>query len=111
MYEWTEGYKTVNRDMTAITGEFKYEIGKEYEFVGDPVVCNSGFHFSKNLSEVIHNFPLYFFGYRYFKVRAFYDPNKHVRTFYGSGAIYTSKKIILLEEIPYEKIVNERIFQ
>ena len=106
MYKWTDGYKVVNMDMTAIISEFKYEIGKEHEFAGEPVVCNSGFHFYKNIYEVMPNFLLYGFRYRYFKVRAFYDPNKHAQTLYGEGTKYTSKKIILLEEIPYEKIVN-----
>ena len=111
MYKWTEGYKAVNMDMTAIIGEFKYEIGKEYEFAGDPVACHSGFHFYKNIYEVICNFPPYCFRYRYFKVRAFYDPNKYAETFYGWITKYTSKKIILLEEIPYEKDDYKRIFQ
>lgn len=72
-YVWTEGYKAVNKDMTAIYGEFKYEIGTEYEFAGNPVIYNSGFHFYRDLDDVIRSFPPHLFKYRYFKVKAFYN--------------------------------------
>lgn len=106
MYEWTDGYKAVNRDMTATIGEFKYEVGTEYEFAWEPEVCKSGFHFYKNLDEVISTFPLDRFYYRYFKVKAFYDPNKHFtkNNIYSVSTKYTSKRIILLEEVPFDKV-------
>lgn len=103
-YVWTDGYKAVNKDMTAIYGEFKYEIGTEYEFAGNPVIYQSGFHFYRDLDDVIQSFPPHCFEYRYFKVKAFYDTKKHTTQSSISGSKCTSKRIILLKELSFDEI-------
>lgn len=42
-----KGYKAFNKDLTC--KGFQYEIGKEYDLGKEPVVCERGFHFCKNL--------------------------------------------------------------
>ena len=44
-----KGYKAFNKDLTC--KGFQYEIGKEYDLGKEPVVCERGFHFCKNLSD------------------------------------------------------------
>jgi len=44
-----KGYKAFNKDLTC--KGFQYEIGKEYDLGKEPVVCERGFHFCKNLAD------------------------------------------------------------
>ena len=108
-YEWTDGYKAVNRDMTAPYTGFKYEVGKEYTSNVIAKASYSGFHFCKSLSNIIAQFPVNTFKYRYFKVKAFYDPNEYFyttvrREFDYTCCVHTSNIIILLEEVPFDEI-------
>ena len=44
-----KGFKAFNKDLTC--KDFQYEIGKEYEFKGEIVICLKGFHFCKSLAD------------------------------------------------------------
>jgi hypothetical protein len=40
-------------------GDFKYEVGKKYNFNGYPEFCKKGFHFCKNPDNIFYYFPSY----------------------------------------------------
>lgn len=44
-----KGYKAFNKNLTC--KGFQYEIGKEYDLGKEPIVCERGFHFCKNLAD------------------------------------------------------------
>ena len=49
------GYKAFNKDLSC--RNFKYEIGKTYEFDGKPKCCEKGFHFCKSIAETYSYYP------------------------------------------------------
>ena len=49
------GYKAFNKDLSC--RNFKYEIGKTYEFDGKPKCCKKGFHFCKSIAETYSYYP------------------------------------------------------
>lgn len=105
-YEWTDGYKVVNQDMTAPFTGFQYKVGEVYVCNVLPKAGNSGFHFYKYLKHAVGNFPIEKCEYKYFKVRAFYDPkNYEGLNGFSVGIAYTSKKILLLEEVHFNEIM------
>ena len=61
------GYKALNADMTAQHGETVYEVGKTYVHDGEPVICESGYHFCKKPADVFRYYPT---GSRLFEVEA-----------------------------------------
>jgi hypothetical protein len=104
--EWVEveGYKGLNKDMTAYGG-FKYEIGKTYAMDGKDVkLCDNGFHFCLNQKDVYKYYPPNF-NTRYFKVKGLVKKTDFDD--YGSSYFYGSyrndkivaKEITLIEEI------------
>jgi hypothetical protein len=45
-----KGYKIFNPDLTC--RNFQYKVGETYELNSDPILCNKGFHFCKELKDV-----------------------------------------------------------
>lgn len=45
-----KGYKAFTKDLTC--RDMQYEIGKTYEMEAEPIVCEQGFHFCKNIADV-----------------------------------------------------------
>jgi len=54
-----KGYKGFNEKLqcTPDNKVFQYEVGKEYVHPGDPVWCNTGFHFCENPLDVLAFYP------------------------------------------------------
>ena len=50
-----KGYKIFNNDWTC--KGFQYEVGKEYEFKGKIVMCESGFHFCTKIEDCFKYYP------------------------------------------------------
>ena len=46
-----KGYKGFNKNLKCLG--FQYEVGKEYEMDDDIVMCEKGFHFCKELIDVM----------------------------------------------------------
>ena len=49
------GYKAFDKDLKC--RGFQYEIGKTYELSGSLIICQTGFHFCKNLYNVFNYYP------------------------------------------------------
>ena len=47
-----KGYKAFNQDL--MCRDMQYEIGKEYTFDGEPILCLQGFHFCKSIADCYH---------------------------------------------------------
>ena len=50
------GYKAFNQDLTC--RGFQYEIGKTYSIKGLPILCQTGFHFCKNIKDTYFYYPM-----------------------------------------------------
>ena len=50
------GYKAFNKDLTC--RGFQYEIGKTYSIEGLPILCQTGFHFCKNIADTYRYYPM-----------------------------------------------------
>ena len=50
------GYKAFNKDLTC--RGFQYEIGKTYSIKGLPILCQTGFHFCKNIADTYRYYPM-----------------------------------------------------
>ncbi|MDT3387627.1 MAG: hypothetical protein LIR46_07715 [Bacteroidota bacterium] len=88
------GYKAFNRDLTC--RDKQYEIGKEYVFDGEPILCFQGFHFCESIVDC--------YGYyqmndntRICEVEATGDIKK-------DGTKYVTNKIKILAEITNENL-------
>ena len=51
-----KGYKAFNGDL--MCRNMQYEIGKEYEFDGEPIPCNQGFHFCTTIADTYGFYPM-----------------------------------------------------
>ena len=51
-----KGYKAFNKDLTC--RNMQYEIGKEYEFDGEPIPCRQGFHFCTTIADTYKFYPM-----------------------------------------------------
>ena len=51
-----KGYKAFNKDLTC--RDMQYEIGKEYEFDGEPIPCGQGFHFCTTIADTYKFYPM-----------------------------------------------------
>ena len=51
-----KGYKAFNGDL--MCRNMQYEIGKEYEFDGEPIPCNQGFHFCTTIADTYKFYPM-----------------------------------------------------
>lgn len=108
---YVEGYKGVSMDMKGYGG-FHYEVGVTYHHNGPLKLCESGFHFSPNLTSAT-----FYKGYkaRYFKVEALVEKDVWGtrELFFDGGETrsrertkYVSPEITLLEEIPIEEVYS-----
>lgn len=111
---WVDGFKGFNKGLVSNSYKgkvFQYEVGKTYNHSSDnPIVCESGFHFSLKLEEVFSYFPLNMiaFPHQYCKVRALVRekdiyPNGLINFEDGANK-YTSKSIEILEELTYDDL-------
>jgi YD repeat-containing protein len=50
-----KAYKATNQDSRCIN--LKYELGKVYTFEGELKICEQGFHFCKEMSDIFHCYP------------------------------------------------------
>ena len=50
------GFKAFNADLTC--RGMQYEVGKTYELGCEPIICERGFHFCQNLSDVYNYYPM-----------------------------------------------------
>jgi hypothetical protein len=55
MRNYTKGYKAFNKGL--ICRGFQFEEGKEYSVEGEPVLCENGFHFCKDLVLTLEYYP------------------------------------------------------
>ena len=51
-----KGYKAFNHDLTC--RGMQYEVGKTYKLGCEPIICERGFHFCQNLSDVYNYYPM-----------------------------------------------------
>ncbi|MDV9655445.1 hypothetical protein RHH83_13995 [Clostridioides difficile] len=91
-----EGYKVFNPDWTC--RNFKYEVGKTYNHIGDIEVCEAGFHFCQKAIDCFNYYP-------------FDNKNKVAKieaigltkTFGGKSV---TNKITIVEEIKWDELLN-----
>lgn len=114
---WIEGYKGTNRDMKC--RGFQYEIGNQYDVVGDVKECENGFHLCKTLYDVFSWYELDK-GNRFFKVKALVRKSDDINygrrsdfsigvDFYGERRKIVAKSIIFEEEITYSNGLKKYI--
>lgn len=112
---WVEGYKGTEHDMTC--RGYQFALGGQTDMPADiPVeLCQSGFHFCLNLSDVFH---FYDIGKnnRFFKVRGLVRKSDYEN--YGtSGGLFrfgnklTSKSIIFLSELTLDEIFASEMYK
>jgi hypothetical protein len=108
---WVDGYKGVTKNMTAY-GDFKYELGKQYDMPDDAEIeeCSSGFHLCLELKDV-YEYCNIGYGHRFFKVKALVrekDRDKYGKySFcwsYSRNDKLAAKSIILTEELTVDEI-------
>lgn len=89
------GYKAFNNDLICMG--FQYEVGQIYEMDSEPVCCQNGFHFCKDLEEC---FKYYNFGSRVCVVEALGDLDS------DDNEKYCTNKIKIVRELSFEEICN-----
>lgn len=105
---WVEGYKGTKEDMSTHY-DFKYELNKQYEIDEEPVVCEKGFHFCRDLADVFGYYPIGR-NHRFFKVKALVKKSHY--NSYGEYDYFArqdklaAKAIILTEEIPSTEVLE-----
>lgn len=95
---WVEGFKGTDENMKC--QGFQYKIGVEYEHLGTPRLCASGFHFCALLSDVFSYYHL-IPNNRFFKVKALVRKDQWNDGFRDK---YVAKKIVFIEELNYEDL-------
>lgn len=98
---WVEGFKGTQSNLKC--QNLQYELNKEYTITGDPIECEKGFHFCKELEHVFRHYA-YDFRNRFFKVKALVNKNSWEK----HSDKYVAKSIILTEEIDltYEELMK-----
>jgi hypothetical protein len=94
---WVEGYKGTDKDMKC--RDMQYELNKTYEHEGKIELCESGFHFCKELSNVFGYYSLDN-GNRFFKVKCLVIKDK----WESDDNKFTAKEIIFTEELGYKEL-------
>lgn len=123
---WVEGIKGTNRNMAC--RDFQFELGKQFDMPEDAEIklCESGFHFSKTISDVFHFYEINY-GNRFFKVRGLVRKTDYEKyqsfTTLGWANIYTpysasehagklvAKSIEFIEELTLEEIFKDTLGQ
>ena len=96
MSEYIKGYKVFNPDW--ICRGFQYEVGKTYKHNGPISICNSGFHFCRNVADC--------FGYYRF------DPMNKVAEVLATGLVESdgdksvTDEITIVREIPWAEMLE-----
>ncbi|HCL2570279.1 hypothetical protein NMJ53_012805 [Clostridioides difficile] len=91
-----EGYKVFNPDWTC--RNFKYEVGKTYNHIGDIEVCEAGFHFCQKAIDCFNYYP--------------FDNKNKVAKIEAIGLTKTfgdksvTNKITIVEEIKWDELLN-----
>ena len=114
---WVEGYKGTEKDMRC--RDYQFELGKQFDMPEDEKIeiCESGFHFCLQLSDVFGYYPIGR-GNRYFKVKALV--RKEDDESYGKRVGFksylpcrvdklTSKSIIFERELDVDEILDNII--
>ena len=105
-YEWIEGYKGTDSNMCC--RGYQFELGKTYVYDGEIKLCESGFHFCRDLNDVLRYYSIGE-GNRYFKVRAKIkkEPLSMIKTIltFDSDTKEVAKEIEFLEEVNISKVL------
>ena len=118
---WVKGFKGTEKDMSC--KGYRYELGKQFDLDDDinPVLCEKGFHFCKNLENVFRYYKIGD-GNRFFEVKAlvkksdWYSEQKKNRTcnlcqpysylpgFIVSDDKYAAKSIRFIRELSVDEV-------
>lgn len=85
-FEWVDGYKIISSDLKGY-GNYQYEVGKKEYLFDIPILCKTGFHFSKTIDDCLKYKDLYN-GNRIFKVKGFVLKNDS-----GECISFSEKKV------------------
>lgn len=120
-YIWVKGFKGTEKDMSC--KGYRYELGKQFDLDDDinPVLCEKGFHFCKNLENVFRYYKIGD-GNRFFEVEALvkksdwyseqrknhtrssYDPYSYLPGFIVSDDKYAAKSIRFVRELTVDEV-------
>ena len=92
-----KGYKGFNKDLTC--RDFKYEIGKTYEMEEEPIVCERGFHFCKELKDVLDYYELY-------RDNTFCEIEAYGDIITDDNEKYCTNKIKIIRELSVNEILD-----
>ena len=92
-----EGYKGFNKDLTC--RGFKYEIGKTYEMKEEPIICERGFHFCKELEDAFGYYCLY-------KDHTFCEIEAYGDITTDDNGKYCTNKIKIIRELSLDEILD-----
>lgn len=112
-WTWIEGYKGTNADMTCNGYQYRFHCPHEMPEDANIEVCESGFHFCKELRNVFGYYPIGQ-GNRFFKVKALVRTADVAKG--GSGSIYhgfamfDSDKYVAKSIIFYYELSPEEVF-
>ena len=120
-YIWVKGFKGTEKDMSC--KGYRYELGKQFDLDDDinPVLCEKGFHFCKNLENVFRYYKIGD-GNRFFEVKALvkksdwyseqkknrtcnlYQPYSYLPGFIVSDDKYAAKSIRFIRELNVDEV-------
>lgn len=92
-----KGYKGFNKDLTC--RDFKYEIGKTYEIKKEPIICERGFHFCKELQDVFEYYPLH-------KEYTFCEIEAYENIITDDNKKYCTNEIKIIRELSLNEILD-----
>ena len=118
---WVKGFKGTEKDMSC--KGYRYELGKQFDLDDDinPVLCEKGFHFCKNLKNVFQYYSIGD-GNRFFEVEALvkksdwdseqkknrtcnlYQPYSYLPGFIVSDDKYAAKSIRFVRELAVDEV-------
>ena len=118
---WVKGFKGTEKDMSC--KGYRYELGKQFDLDDDinPVLCEKGFHFCKNLENVFRYYKIGD-GNRFFEVKALvkksdwyseqkknrtcnlYQPYSYLPGFIVSDDKYAAKSIRFIRELSADEV-------
>ena len=118
---WVKGFKGTEKDMSC--KGYRYELGKQFDLDDDinPVLCEKGFHFCKNLENVFRYYKIGD-GNRFFEVKALvkksdwyseqkknrtcnlYQPYSYLPGFIVSDDKYAAKSIRFIRELSVDEV-------
>jgi len=100
-----KGYKAFNSDWTC--RGFQYKVGETYEIDEEPIICERGFHFCRNLKDCFYFYP-FCKDVKIAEVEALgeidYNDEWYLR---NKTSKHCTNKIKILREIPFENLKTE----